>query len=113
MHIYMHENDDHHGRRTGGTCERTDRNQRENRVGARGPAGADCTRERAQVGRPGWDGFFCLGSSQASPEAGNAVILVDSSVWIEHFCSSSSRLRDRLEQGLVLAHPFVIGELAL
>jgi predicted nucleic acid-binding protein len=41
------------------------------------------------------------------------VILVDSSVWIEHFRSSDPKLREILEQGFVLAHPFVIGELAL
>lgn len=41
------------------------------------------------------------------------MILVDSSVWIEHFRSSDPKLRELLEQGLVLAHPFVTGELAL
>jgi predicted nucleic acid-binding protein len=41
------------------------------------------------------------------------VILVDSSVWIEHFRSSDPKLRALLEQGRAVAHPFVIGELAL
>jgi predicted nucleic acid-binding protein len=41
------------------------------------------------------------------------VILVDTSVWVGHFRASDSTLIDLLERGLVLAHPFVIGELAL
>lgn len=41
------------------------------------------------------------------------MILVDSSVWIEHFRSSDPMLRETLEQALAVVHPFVIGELAL
>ena len=41
------------------------------------------------------------------------MILVDSSLWIEHFRTSDSKLRDILEQGSAVAHPFVVGELAL
>ena len=41
------------------------------------------------------------------------MILVDSSVWIDHFRSADPKLCDLLEQGLAVAHPFVIGELAL
>lgn len=40
------------------------------------------------------------------------MILVDSSIWIDHFRHCNARLTDLLEQGLVLCHPFVIGELA-
>lgn len=40
------------------------------------------------------------------------MVLVDSSVWINHFRSSSSKLSKLLEDELVLAHPMVIGELA-
>ena len=40
------------------------------------------------------------------------MILVDTSVWIDHFRGKESRLRDWLEQGIVLMHPFVLGELA-
>jgi predicted nucleic acid-binding protein len=40
------------------------------------------------------------------------VILVDSSIWIDHFRRRNAGLADLLEQGLVLCHPFVIGELA-
>jgi predicted nucleic acid-binding protein len=41
------------------------------------------------------------------------VILVDTSVWVGHFRSSEPTLVDLLGRGLVLTHPFVIGELGL
>jgi predicted nucleic acid-binding protein len=41
------------------------------------------------------------------------VILVDSSVWIEHLRAGDERLMALLDAGEVLGHPFVIGELAL
>ncbi len=41
------------------------------------------------------------------------MILVDSSVWIDHFRSGEPGLIGWLEAGRVLTHPFVIGELAL
>jgi len=40
------------------------------------------------------------------------VILVDTSVWIEHLRRGSDRLAGLLEENLVLMHPFVRGELA-
>jgi predicted nucleic acid-binding protein len=41
------------------------------------------------------------------------VILVDTSVWIDHLRRADEILTSLLEQGTVLAHPFVTGELAL
>jgi len=41
------------------------------------------------------------------------MILVDTSVWIDHLRRRDEILTSLLEQGAVLAHPFVIGELAL
>jgi len=41
------------------------------------------------------------------------VILIDTSVWIDHLRSSDANLVKLLKGGQVLAHPFVIGELAL
>jgi predicted nucleic acid-binding protein len=41
------------------------------------------------------------------------LILVDSSVWIDHLRSADPKLADLLNRGQVLTHPFVIGELAL
>lgn len=41
------------------------------------------------------------------------MILVDTSVWIDHLRRSDEVLVQLLDSGQVLAHPFVIGELAL
>jgi len=41
------------------------------------------------------------------------VILVDTAIWIEHLKVGRASLRTLLERGLVLVHPWVIGELAL
>ena len=41
------------------------------------------------------------------------MILVDTSVWVDHLRSGNPRLVSHLEEGEVLTHPFVIGELAL
>jgi len=40
------------------------------------------------------------------------MILVDTSVWIEHLRKSPSDLTPLLDKGLVFVHPFVLGELA-
>jgi predicted nucleic acid-binding protein len=40
------------------------------------------------------------------------LILVDTSVWIDHLRGSDETLINALESSEVLAHPFVIGELA-
>lgn len=40
------------------------------------------------------------------------MILVDTSVWIEHFRSPNRALGELLDQGQVFAHPFVLGEIA-
>lgn len=41
------------------------------------------------------------------------MILVDTSVWIDHLRRGDPELARLLDAGRVLAHPFVIGELAL
>ena len=41
------------------------------------------------------------------------MILVDTSVWVDHLRVSDEALAALLDTGAVLAHPFVIGELAL
>ena len=41
------------------------------------------------------------------------MILVDTSVWIEHLRSASAILTELLDDGEILCHPFVLGELAL
>ena len=40
------------------------------------------------------------------------MILVDTSVWVEHFRRGKFALKDLLHEEQVLCHPFVIGELA-
>jgi predicted nucleic acid-binding protein len=40
------------------------------------------------------------------------VTLVDTSVWVEHLRRGSPRLRRLLDDGEVLGHPFVLGEIA-
>ena len=39
-------------------------------------------------------------------------VLVDTSIWIDHFRKRNEALIALLEQGLVLIHPTIIGELA-
>lgn len=41
------------------------------------------------------------------------MILVDTSVWIDHLRTHSAHLADLLNSGQILAHPFVTGEIAL
>lgn len=41
------------------------------------------------------------------------MILVDTSIWIDHLRKHDERLSKLLNQGQVLGHPFVTGELAL
>ncbi len=41
------------------------------------------------------------------------MILADTSVWVDHLRSSDKALAALLDTGMVLTHPFVIGELAL
>lgn len=40
------------------------------------------------------------------------MILVDTSVWVDHLRKGDSRLADLLERGIVMMHPFVLGEIA-
>jgi predicted nucleic acid-binding protein len=40
------------------------------------------------------------------------VVLVDTSVWIEHLRSENRHLSELLDRNIVLMHPFVLGELA-
>jgi hypothetical protein len=39
--------------------------------------------------------------------------LVDTSVWIDHLREGNARLETLLRDGLVLLHPFIVGELVL
>lgn len=39
-------------------------------------------------------------------------VLVDTSVWVDHFRRSNDALADLLERDLVMTHPLVVGEIA-
>lgn len=41
------------------------------------------------------------------------MILVDTSVWVDHLRSGDEALSDLLGEGAVLTHPLIIGELAM
>ena len=41
------------------------------------------------------------------------MILVDTSIWIDHLRKAEDHLRKLLDNGQVICHPFVIGEVAL
>ena len=40
------------------------------------------------------------------------MVLVDTSVWVDHLRRRNARLVDHLDKAAVLCHPFVVGELA-
>ena len=40
------------------------------------------------------------------------MILVDTSIWVEHLRAGNDHLKSALEEGEVACHPFIIGELA-
>ena len=44
--------------------------------------------------------------------AARVMLLVDTSVWVEHFRRGETALADSLRHGAVLMHPFIAGELA-
>lgn len=41
------------------------------------------------------------------------MILVDTSIWIDHFRKGNNLFSDLLNQGRVVTHPLVLGELSL
>lgn len=40
------------------------------------------------------------------------MVLVDTSVWVDHLRSGNSGLKKLLHEGRVVCHPFIVGELA-
>ena len=73
--------------------------------------GIDRARGRASAGASRRQRTRSRGDSATPDEA--RVILVDTSVWVEHLRSASAILGALLDDGGVLGHPFVLGELAL
>ena len=49
-------------------------------------------------------------TATASSSMAGRVILVDSSVWIDHFRENDAILLEMLEEGIVSCHPFVVAK---
>ena len=71
----------------------------------------DRARKRSTAGVARWDRTRV--QVRAKTSLRSKVILVDTSVWIDHFRASNKSLGAILETAQVLMHPFVIGELAV
>jgi predicted nucleic acid-binding protein len=62
---------------------------------------------------PRWaDPIEPQGRRDAGAQPRGAEVLVDTSVWIDHFRRARADLTASLESSVVVCHPFVIGELA-
>lgn len=55
---------------------------------------------------------FASADGEAGATQGGQVILVDSSVWMDHFRYGDAELSVLLGERRVMSHPFVVGELA-
>jgi predicted nucleic acid-binding protein len=83
------------------------------KVGA-SPGGAQSAHrkgERSSIGSPRRLAAGFRSASSAAVRTG--VILVDTSVWVDHLRQVNATLVQRLNDGLVLSHPMVVGELAV
>ena len=76
-------------------------------------SGIDQTRDRKEVDCPRRIRSEGSGAAAQAPAAfPPAMILPDSSVWIEHFRHGNASLAAWLENDETLCHPFIVGELA-
>ncbi len=73
--------------------------------------GTHRARKRAAIGASGGQPARSEGAATATVTRG--VILIDTSVWVDHLRTTDKVLAALLDTAMVLAHPFVIGELAL
>jgi predicted nucleic acid-binding protein len=111
VHIYAYENHAEHRRRVAGEGQTTERSQGKDRDRSRRARSPGCARERTQAGSPRWYGKGSApGAASTLPKG--LVVLVDTSVWIDHLRRGNAQLATRLENGEVEYHPFVVGELA-
>ena len=53
-----------------------------------------------------------VAGTRGAQEVTSGMILVDTSVWIDHLRKGDEKLAARLNRSEVLTHPFVVGELA-
>src|SRR5262249_48874833 len=85
-------------------------NRREDRLAPRRSGGADRSRQRAAPGGARRD--RAAAAADPPPPPGHAgVILVDTSVWVDHLRRGNDDLRRLLNGDEVLTHAAVIGEL--
>src|SRR5690606_11638887 len=63
-------------------------------------------------GRPGRGRAGHVGHSPSSRESRVSSVLVDTSVWVDHFRQRNAALVSLLELDLVLVHPLIVGEIA-
>jgi predicted nucleic acid-binding protein len=112
MHIYTYEDYSEHRRRDHEKSYSTYRHQRKNGPGPARAGSPNLPGKQSPTSRA-W------GNREEAPAhpakaAGRliAMVLVDTSVWVDHLRTGVPRLAELLERGDVLVHPFIIGELA-
>ena len=109
MHTYAYAYYFDYRRKADGSSQGVDRHPGKNCVGKGRADGADRQRNR-QAACCSWRHTAkVIGHSE---KAFFLVVLADTSIWIEHFRHGRTELSGNLTEGLVLMHPFVIGELA-
>src|SRR5208337_4689229 len=111
MHTHAYEDDTYYRSESVRARSTTDRYPEKDRIGAGRVRGFDCARSRSALGRAGRCGARVALCAEAA-HRGEAMILVDTSVWIAHFRKGGSKLGGLLSEALVMVHPFVMGEVA-
>ena len=109
MHTDAYANDSEYRRTPARSRPAAVRNQRKNSLGACRFGGADRARSGKTPGRAWRDRAEAACGSQAALR--DQMILVDTSVWIDHFRRNEPGLAALLSEASVLTHPFVLGEL--
>src|SRR5687767_5985152 len=90
-----------------------ERHPHEDRRRARRPGGLDRTREREAPGRARRFGEVPPESAPPAPVATTrgALMLVDTSIWVDHLRHHDALLSTLLAREGVECHPFIVGEL--
>jgi predicted nucleic acid-binding protein len=111
MHTDTYENNIEYRRHVDRGSSTTHRRHGKDRLGPDGSRGSHRPRERPPSGRSRRDRKE---PRPASPEADGpgGVILVDTSVWVDHFRRRNERFESLLRGEQVLGHMFILGELA-
>src|SRR5208337_4792317 len=107
MHTHAYEDDTYYRSESVRARSTTDRYPEKDRIGAGRIRGFDCARSRSALGRAGRRRAWVALCAEAA-DRGEAMILVDTSIWIAHFRIGGSKLGDLLSQTSVMVHPFVM-----